>query len=89
MASARRIRITADDGVSKGKTSAKLRDASLAGTRTKNQASKRLLPLQPGDVPDTCADVEELMNDTGYSPSTPIEAGVARFVEWYRGYYGA
>lgn len=41
------IRITADDGVSKGKTSAKLRDASLAGTRTKNQASKRLLPLHP------------------------------------------
>ena len=53
------------------------------------KAIRNLLPLQPGDVPDTCADVEELMNDTGYSPSTPIEAGVARFVEWYRGYYGA
>ena len=52
-------------------------------------AEKRLLPLQPGDVPDTYADVEALRRDTGYSPSTPIETGVARFVEWYRGFYGA
>jgi UDP-glucuronate 4-epimerase len=53
------------------------------------KAEKRLLPLQPGDVPDTYADVAALQRDTGYSPSTPIETGVARFVEWYRGFYGA
>jgi UDP-glucuronate 4-epimerase len=52
------------------------------------EARKVLLPLQPGDVPDTCADVTELAADTGYAPSTPIEHGVARFVEWYRAYYG-
>ena len=53
------------------------------------KAQKQLLPLQPGDVPDTCADVSALMRDTGYSPSTPVEVGVARFVEWYRDYYGS
>ena len=53
------------------------------------KAHKHLLPLQPGDVPDTCADVSALMRDTGYSPSTPVETGVARFVEWYRDYYGS
>jgi UDP-glucuronate 4-epimerase len=52
-------------------------------------AIKNLLPLQPGDVPDTYADVDELIRDTGYQPSTPIETGVARFVAWYRGFYGA
>jgi UDP-glucuronate 4-epimerase len=51
------------------------------------RAERRLLPLQPGDVPDTFADVTALMRDTGYSPSTPIETGVRRFVEWYRGFY--
>ena len=53
------------------------------------KAEKRLLPLQPGDVPDTYADVVALQRDTGYSPSTPIETGVARFVEWYREFYPA
>jgi UDP-glucuronate 4-epimerase len=53
------------------------------------KATKNLLPLQPGDVPDTCADVAELAKDTGYSPSTPVEVGVRRFVEWYRRYYEA
>ena len=52
------------------------------------KAERNLLPLQPGDVPDTCADVEALVRDTGYSPSTPIETGVGRFVDWYRTYYG-
>jgi UDP-glucuronate 4-epimerase len=52
------------------------------------KAEKRLLPLQPGDVPDTYADVEALRRDTDYSPSTPIEVGVERFVTWYRGFYG-
>jgi len=51
-------------------------------------AEKQLLPLQPGDVPDTYADVEELVADTGYRPATPIAVGVARFVDWYRSYYG-
>jgi UDP-glucuronate 4-epimerase len=53
------------------------------------KAEKRLLPLQPGDVPDTHADVEALRRDTGYSPATPIETGIERFVAWYREFYGA
>ena len=52
------------------------------------KAERRLLPMQPGDVPDTWADVEALRRDVGYSPSTPIEVGVARFVDWYREYHG-
>src|SRR5579871_550107 len=46
------------------------------------KAEKILKPLQPGDVPDTCADVEELMHDTGYSPDTPVEVGIERFIAW-------
>ncbi len=53
------------------------------------EATKNLLPMQPGDVPDTWADVEALERDTGYAPSTSIEDGVARFVDWYRSYYGS
>ncbi len=56
---------------------------------TGRRAEKRLLPLQPGDVPDTEADVAALMRDVGYAPSTPVEVGIPRFVAWYRGYYGA
>ena len=52
------------------------------------KAQKNFVPLQPGDVPDTWADVEALARDVGYRPSTQIEEGVARFVEWYLGYYG-
>lgn len=52
------------------------------------KAEKILLPLQPGDVPDTYADVEELSRDTGYSPATPVEVGIGRFVDWYRDFYG-
>jgi UDP-glucuronate 4-epimerase len=52
------------------------------------KAQMRMLPLQPGDVPDTCADVAALMHDTGYAPDTPIEVGVPRFVDWYREFYG-
>lgn len=51
------------------------------------KSQRNLLPLQPGDVPDTCADVSALQRDTGYAPSTPIETGIGRFVEWYRDYY--
>ncbi len=52
------------------------------------QARKNLLPLQPGDVPDTYADVADLVRDVGYRPQTPVEVGVRRFVAWYRDYYG-
>ncbi len=48
---------------------------------------KRLLPMQPGDVPDTWADVSALRRDVGYAPNTSIEDGVARFVAWYRDYF--
>jgi UDP-glucuronate 4-epimerase len=48
---------------------------------------KRLLPMQPGDVPDTWADVSALRRDVGYAPNTSIEEGVARFVAWYREYH--
>jgi UDP-glucuronate 4-epimerase len=51
------------------------------------KAEKNLLPLQPGDVPDTWADVEDLVTDVGYRPATPVEEGVRRFVDWYRDYY--
>lgn len=51
------------------------------------KAQKNLLPLQPGDVPDTYADVSDLVNDVNYKPDTSVESGIARFVEWYRGYY--
>ena len=50
-------------------------------------AEKELLPLQPGDVPDTYADVEALVQDIGYKPDTSIEEGIERFVSWYRDYY--
>ncbi|MBT9515671.1 MAG: NAD-dependent epimerase [Methyloversatilis discipulorum] len=50
-------------------------------------AQKNLLPMQPGDVPATYADVSELTTWTGFSPSTAIDDGVARFVAWYRDYY--
>ena len=48
---------------------------------------KRLLPMQPGDVPDTWADVSALRRDVGYAPNTSIEEGVAKFVAWYRQYH--
>ncbi len=44
--------------------------------------------MQPGDVPDTYADVAALRRDVGYKPTTPIEEGVAKFVAWYRAYHG-
>ena len=51
------------------------------------KAEKNLLPMQLGDVPDTWADVEDLVADVGYRPSTPVEIGVRRFVDWYLDYY--
>ncbi len=51
------------------------------------KAIRNLLPLQPGDVPETYADVDALMNDVGFKPATQVETGIARFVQWYRDYY--
>jgi UDP-glucuronate 4-epimerase len=65
-----------------------LRFISVLEERLGREAVKNLLPMQPGDVPATFADVDDLMRDTGFRPSTPIEEGLARFVEWYRDYYG-
>ena len=52
------------------------------------RARKRYLPMQKGDVHATCADIGALERDFGYRPRTPLETGVARFVAWYRDYYG-
>ena len=51
------------------------------------KAIKNLLPLQPGDVPDTYADVDALIEDVDYKPTTPVETGIDNFVKWYRDYY--
>jgi len=51
------------------------------------KAQQNLLPLQPGDVPATYADIDDLMRDVGFRPSTPIEEGIKKFIEWYRDYY--
>jgi UDP-glucuronate 4-epimerase len=50
-------------------------------------AQKNFLPMQPGDVPATFANVDDLVRDVGFKPNTPIETGIARFIEWYRSYY--
>jgi UDP-glucuronate 4-epimerase len=55
--------------------------------RLGRKAEKNLLPLQQGDVPDTWADVEDLVTDVGYRPATPVETGVSRFVDWYLDYH--
>lgn len=51
------------------------------------KANKQLLPMQPGDVVKTWANVEGLIKDYGYSPNTPIEAGISAFIDWYKDYY--
>ncbi len=53
------------------------------------EAEKNMLPLQAGDVPDTFADTEDLVQDVGYQPDTPIEVGVRKFIDWYLDYYQA
>ena len=52
------------------------------------KAQKNFLPLQPGDVPDTFADVDDLVNDFDWRPTTPIGVGIRRFVDWYKAFYG-
>lgn len=55
----------------------------------KHPAKKEFLPMQPGDVYQTCADVTPLMRDFGFKPSTSIESGLCRFAKWYKEYNGA
>ena len=55
---------------------------------TGREARKNLLPMQPGDVPDTAADIDALVRDVGFRPAMPIEQGVERFVAWFKDYYG-
>lgn len=51
------------------------------------EAKLNLLPIQPGDVPTTYADIDDLIRDIGFAPRTPITVGVARFVDWYQSFY--
>jgi UDP-glucuronate 4-epimerase len=51
------------------------------------KAVKEYLPLQAGDVPATYADVNDLIKDTGFKPSTPVDEGIHNFIQWYRKYY--
>jgi UDP-glucuronate 4-epimerase len=64
----------------------------LIGTLEKSLgkiAEKNFLPMQPGDVPRTFADVDDLMRDVGFKPATTIESGIERFAEWYQAFYSA
>ncbi|AFZ46686.1 NAD-dependent epimerase/dehydratase [Cyanobacterium stanieri PCC 7202] len=51
------------------------------------EAEKNFLPIQPGDVPTTYADIDDLIQDVGFKPTTSIEEGIERFVSWYKDYY--
>jgi UDP-glucuronate 4-epimerase len=64
-----------------------MRFIEVLETQLGKKAEKKMMPLQPGDVPETYADVEDLVRDVGFKPSTPIEIGIERFVTWYREYY--
>ena len=65
-----------------------LRLVELLETCLGRKAVKNLLPMQPGDAPETFADIDDLVRDVGFQPGTSIEEGIARFVQWYRGYHG-
>jgi UDP-glucuronate 4-epimerase len=54
----------------------------------KMKAEKQYLPMQPGDVPATYADISDLSRDAGFEPKTPLSEGIARFIDWYKSYYG-
>lgn len=64
-----------------------LRFVELIEQKTGIQAVKNFMPIQDGDVPETYADVEDLIRDVGFKPATPIEVGIGNFVDWYRDYY--
>jgi UDP-glucuronate 4-epimerase len=66
-----------------------LRVVELIEAAIGKKAVRELLPMQPGDVPQTYADVDDLMAEVGFRPDTPIEDGIARFVAWYRDFRGA
>ena len=66
-----------------------LRYIELLENRLGKKAKKNFLPLQPGDVPNAWADVEDLARDVGFSPSTPVEEGVRKFVDWYLEFYNS
>ena len=51
------------------------------------QAKKKFLPIQPGDVPDTFADLDDLVNEFGYKPSMSVTQGVKNFVDWFKEYH--
>ena len=51
------------------------------------KAIKEMLPMQPGDVPETYADIDDLVADVGFKPSTSIEEGISRFADWFKWYY--
>lgn len=53
----------------------------------RREAARRMLPMQPGDVPATFADIDDLVRDVGFKPDTPIETGIRNFVAWYRDYF--
>lgn len=64
-----------------------LRMIELIEQATGRKATKELLPLQEGDVPATYADISAIQRDTGFAPTTPIDVGIPRFVDWYRRYH--
>ena len=65
-----------------------LRVVELMEQEFGRKALRELLPMQPGDVPATYADVDDLMREVNFRPATPIEEGVRRFAAWYRDYHG-
>lgn len=65
-----------------------LRFIEVIEEKTGKKAIKNFMPIQDGDVPETYADVDDLMREVDFKPSTPIEVGVGNFVDWYRDYYG-
>lgn len=60
---------------------------SILEDKLGKKAKKNFLPIQAGDVPETFADIDDLMRDVGFRPETPIEKGIEQFVEWYKSYY--
>ena len=64
-----------------------LRFIEIIENKIGRPAVKEMLPMQPGDVPATYADVDDLMRDTGFAPATPLETGISNFIDWYREYY--
>jgi UDP-glucuronate 4-epimerase len=64
-----------------------LRDIKVLEASLGIKVEKELLPLQPGDVPNTCANIDDLIEEFGYKPSISVEQGVENFVRWYQEYH--